>query len=425
MTHRTSRRKFLKQSTATAAAITAPMMIPATLLGREDGTPPSEQVRVGVIGTGNRARQLMSQLPAPGKLIAIADCYEQKMVDAQAQLKQEFARYHDYRDMFDKEQLDAVIIATPDHARSLPCIVACQAGLDVYAEKPLTAYIAEGRAVVNAARKYKRVFQVGTQQRTMELNRFCCDFVAAGGLGEIQLVQAVNYTNSNIYPGVDELPEQPIPAGDNWDVWCGPTELRPFNHRLQFGWMGWRDYSGGEMTNWGAHGVDQIQSALGKSLTGPRELWPVTAGRNGQVSMNYADGTLVKFELPSSGPVGGGIFTGSKAKMEINRNKFVTNPKDFVKDAPDTEAQKHWDTADWTAGPHLANWLDCIKSRDTPNADVEIGHRSISVCHLVNITRQAGRKLTWDPESEQFENDDEANQLLERPRRKGYELPVV
>ena len=127
MTGQPSRRKFLQRSTAAGAAITVPMIVPATLLGRDDGTPPSEQVRIGVIGTGNRARQLMSQLPAPGKLIAIADCYEQKMIDAQAKLKQEFARYNDYREMFDKEKLDAVIIATPDHARSLPCVVACQA----------------------------------------------------------------------------------------------------------------------------------------------------------------------------------------------------------------------------------------------------------------------------------------------------------
>jgi predicted dehydrogenase len=420
MTRNTSRRKFLQQSTAVAA----PMIVPATLLGRDNGTAPSEEVRVGVIGTGNRARQLMGQLPAPGKLVALADCYEQKMIGAQQRLKRDFPRYADYREMFDKEQLDAVIIATPDHGRSLPCILACQAGLDVYAEKPLTAYIAEGREVVKAARKHNRIFQVGTQQRTMELNRFCCDFVRGGELGDIKLVQAVNYVNSKKYPGTDELPEEPIPKGDDWDVWCGPTQMRSFNGRLQFGWMHWRDYSGGEMTNWGAHGVDQIQSALGMSLTGPRELWPVTAGRNGQVSMKYADGTLVKFELPAGGPVGGGIFTGSKAKMEINRNKFTTNPKDFVKDAPDAAAQKHWDTKDWTAAPHLANWLDCIKSREQPNADVEIGHRSISVCHLVNITRAAGRKLIWDPETEQFENDDEANKMLERPRRKGYELPT-
>lgn len=130
-----------------------------------------------------------------------------------------------------------VIIETPDHGRSLPCIRACQAGLDVYAEKPLTAYIAGGRAVVNAARKYGRVFQVGTQQRTMELNRFCCDFVSSGGLVDIKVVQAVNYTGPQKYPGITELPEEAIPDGVDWDTWCGPAPLRPFHHRLQFSWM--------------------------------------------------------------------------------------------------------------------------------------------------------------------------------------------
>ena len=271
MPHRPSRRKFLRHTAASVAA-TAPAFVPTTLLGRDGGTSANEQVRIGVIGTGNRARQLMSQLPSPGKLVAMADCYRERMVDANKKLQLSLPQYADYREMFDKEQLDAVIIGTPDHGRSLPCIVACQAGLDVYAEKPLTAYIAEGRAVVNAARKHNRVFQVGTQQRTMELNRFCCDLVRNGGLGELKLVQAVNYVNANPYPGVDEMPEQPIPEGDNWDVWCGPTPVRPFNNRLQFGWMQWRDYSGGQMTNWGAHGVDQIQWALGKSLTGPARV---------------------------------------------------------------------------------------------------------------------------------------------------------
>jgi len=424
MTSERTRRSFLGTSATAAGCASAPLIVPGPVLGRDGGTAASDEIRVGVIGTGNRARQLMGQLPAPGKLVAIADCYHQKMLEAEKKIGATFPKYADYREMFDKEQLDAVIIGTPDHGRSLPCVVACQAGLDVYAEKPLTAYIQEGREVVNAAREHKRVFQVGTQQRTMELNRFCCDFVRNGGLGDIRVVQAMNYTGPRRYADATGLTEQAVPKGDNWDVWCGPTELRPFHPSLQFGWMQWRSYSGGEMTNWGAHGVDQIQSALGKSLTGPRELWPESPGPNGKVSMKYADGTLVRFEL-DAGPMGGAIFVGSKAKMEINRNRFATNPKGFVQGAPDPNGQKKWDTADWMAGPHLANWLDCIKTRDRPNADVEIGHRSISVCHLVNITRELGRRLVWDPHTEQFENDSDANALLVRPRRAGYELPVA
>ena len=419
MTMRTTRRRFLKAVGASGALL--PSIVPATVLGRDGSAAASETILVGVIGSGNRARQLMDQLPEEGRVIAIADCYQARLDQTLREKKQQWKTYGDYRQMIDEEPLDAVIVATPDHGRSLPCIVACQAGLDVYAEKPLTAYVKEGRDIVNAARKYGRVFQVGTQQRTMELNRYCCDVVRSGGIGDIKVVQAVNYTGPTVYTG---LPKEPIPAGDNWDMWCGPTELRPFNNNLQFSWMRWRAYSGGEMTNWGAHGIDQIQSALGKSHTGPRELWPVTSGLNGKVSMRYADGTLVRFEL-DGGPVGGAIFAGTKAKIEINRNKFTSNPPNFLPDAPGPAVQKKWEGPGWTAAPHLGNWLDCIKSREEPNADVEIGHRSVSICHLVNITRELGRKLTWDPNQERFENDDQATRLLDRPRRKGYELPIV
>ena len=165
----------------------------------------------------------------------------------------------------------------------------------------------------------------------MEINRFCCEFVRDGKLGKLEVRLGVNYPGPRRYEG---LPEEPVPPGDDWNTWCGPTELRPFNNQLQFGWMQWRDYSGGEMTNWGAHGVDQIQWALGKDDTGPTELWPETPGPNGKVSMQYADGTLVQFER-NGAPMGGAIFVGADCKMEINRNKFTTNPPDFVKDAPD------------------------------------------------------------------------------------------
>jgi predicted dehydrogenase len=392
------------------------------VLGREGAAPPSEQIRIGFIGAGGRARQLMDQIPEAGRIVAIADCYQQRTADTLAEKKAKWPTYQDYREMLDKEQLDAVVVATPDHGRTLPCIHAMQAELDVYAEKPLTAYVREGRILVDAARKLNRVFQVGSQQRTMEINEFCCRFVREGRLGKIKKVLGVNYTGPRQY---EPLPEEPIPAGDDWNTWCGPAPLRPFNNQLQFGWMQWRDYSGGEMTNWGAHGVDQIQWALGKSLTGPVELWPLTAGSNGRVAMKYDDGVEVSFELEGTGPMGGGIFVGTECKMEINRNKFTTNPPDFVKDAPPAAVQGKWEGAGWVARPHLQNWLDCIKTRSLPNADVEIGHRSISVCHLLNITREVGRRLKWDPEKETFPDDAEANKLLDRPRREGFELPTV
>jgi predicted dehydrogenase len=416
----TNRREFLKTAAAAGAAIGAPTFIPARVLGRQGAPGANEEIIIGVIGVGNRANQLIDQVPPPGRVVAAADCYLKRAEDSAKKRQAKWAIYQDYRQMFDKEKLDAVIVGTPDHGRTLPCIRAVQAGLDVYAEKPLTAYIREGRILVDYVRKHSRIFQVGTQQRTMEINRFCCALVREGKIGKLKQVSAVNYTRSRKY---ESLPEEPVPAGDDWNTWCGPTPLRPFNNKLQFAWMQWHDYSGGEMTNWGAHGVDQIQWALGKDLTGPTELWP--DGKNGIVAMKYADGTTVRFER-EGGPMGGAVFTGSECKIEINRNKFTTNPPDFVKDAPDPTVQDAtWEGAGWIARPHIQNWLDCIKSRETPNADVEIGHRSISVCHLVNITRELDRKLKWNPETEQFVDDDEANKLLDRPRRAGFELPAV
>ena len=414
-----SRRRFLKQSSTAAACLCLPYFIPSTVLGSDGKTAANERVNIGFIGAGNRANQLMDQIPAPGQVVAVADCCLPRAQESAKRRSAPWQVYQDYRHILDDKTIDAVFVPTPDHVRVLICIQACQAGKDVYAEKPLTLTIGEGRVLVNAARKYQRVFQVGSQQRTMEMNRFACELVRSGGIGRVKTVLAVNYPGPGDYNG---LPEQPVPAGLDWDAWQAQAPARPYNNTLQFGWMGFRSYSGGEMTNWGAHGLDQVQWALGKSQTGPVEIWPTSLGTNGKVRMRYADGVEVRLEL-DKGPMGGAIFVGSDAKIEINRNKFTTNPKDLVKNPPQPATAQLWEGPGWTAKPHIQNWLDCIKTRQKPNADVEIGHRSISVSHLANIARQIGRKLKWDPAKETFPGDAEANAYLTRPRRKGYELP--
>lgn len=415
-----SRRRFLRQAAlATGGGLAAPYLLPGGVLAAPGKPAPNDRVIIGFIGTGGRARQLMDHVPRGGRIVAISDCYRQRMAETLQQKKTNWRTYQYYRQMLEKENLDAVVVATPDHARVLPCIHACQAGLDVYAEKPLTLTIAEGRVLVRAVRKYKRVFQVGSQQRTMEMNRFACELVRNGGIGKIKAVLGCKYPGPRRYTG---LPEEPIPEGLDWDVWCAQTDLRPYNRQLHFSWMAWRSYSGGEMTNWGAHGCDQIQWALGASHSGPVEIWPTSEGPSGGVRMRYAGGVVVRYEL-EQGPMGGGIFVGEKAKIEINRNKFTTNPPDLVKNPPEPATAEIWEGPGWIARPHIQNWLDCIKSRELPNADVEIGHRSITVCHLANIARELGRRLKWDPDKEIFPGDDEANKYLDRPKRKGYELP--
>ena len=416
---RFSRRQFIRRSAAAMGAASVPYLIPSGVLAAPGKPGPNEQIAVAFIGSGNRAKLLMDQMPDESRIVALSDCELPRCHAALKEKKADWPVYRDYRKMLDVEKVDGLIVATTDHGRVLPCIHACQAGKDVYAEKPLTVCIGEGRVLVNVVRKHKRVFQVGSQQRSMEMNRFACELVRNGGIGKLKTVLCMNYPGPHRYTG---LPEQPIPEGLDWDAWCSQTDLRPYNAALHRSWMGWRSYSGGETTNWGAHGFDQLQWGLGMSHSGPVELWPVT---NGRVSMRYANGVEVRCELEETGPMGGAIFIGEDAKIEINRNKFTTNPPDLVKNPPPPEAAAVWEGFGWLARLHIKNWLDCMKSRRKPAADVEIGHRSVSVCHLVNIAREIGRKIRWEPATETFPGDDEANTYVMRPRRRGYELPEV
>jgi predicted dehydrogenase len=414
------RRDFLALSALGAtAALSSPRSLAAV-------TAPSNRVRVGAIGVGNRARLLLDQLPEGAEIVAVCDCNLSRAEEYKGKRGGTWPVYQDHRRVLDHKDIDAVIVATGDFQRVLPCIEACHAGKDVYAEKPLTLYVEEGRALVSAVRKHGRVLQVGSQQRSMAINRLACEFVRNGGLGKLLEVRAVNYANAKESP-TPLPPAKPLPAGLDWNLWLNQAADRPFNPAWMR-WMDWRDFSGGTMTNWGAHGVDQIQWALGADDTGPVEIRPLTEGPNGQVAMRYASGVTVHFTL-EKGPMGGGVFIGEKGKLEINRNKIVSNPPEIAGQILESldvaEEERKWsdDLALWQAREHLQNWLESVKSRERPVADVEIGHRSVTVCHLANIARAAGRSLRWDPAKERFIDDSVADALLVRERRQGFELP--
>ncbi|MBM4088870.1 MAG: Gfo/Idh/MocA family oxidoreductase, partial [Planctomycetes bacterium] len=389
----------------------------------------NERIGVGAIGIGGRTGLLLDQLPDDGRIVALSDCNLPRAEAFKAQRKADWPVYADYHDLLDRQDIQAVIVGTGDFQRVLPCMHACEARKDVYAEKPLTLTIHEGRALVDMVRKHKRILQVGSQQRSMEMNRIACELVRSGRLGKVKEVRAVAYTGPEDSPA-QPLPEEPVPNGLKWDVWLNQAAMRPYNQQWM-GWMRWRDFSGGEMTNWGAHGVDQVQWALGMDGTGPVEIWPITAGPHGQVGMRYANGVVLNFVIESGkGPAGGAVFICEKGKLEINRNKFTSNPPEIAAELLQqvnlAEEERKWsdELALWQARWHMQNWIDCIRTRALPVADVEIGHRSISVCHLANIVRRVGRKLRWDPRTETFPDDPEANTHVLRPRRKGYELPV-
>lgn len=423
-----SRREVLSIGAAMAAgAVAAPFYVPRQALASAARPGANDRIAVGAIGVGGRASLLLQQLPESAQIVALSDCNLPRAEAFKAKAKADWPVYQDYRKLLERQDIDAVIVATGEFQRVLPCIHACQAGKDVYAEKPLTLYVREGRALVNAVRRYERVLQVGSQQRSMTMNRVACELIRNGGLGKVLEVRAMNYGGAE--PPTPR-PAADVPAGLDWNMWLNQAADRPF-HPDWMGWMRWRDFAGGEMTNWGAHGVDQIQWALGMDDTGPIEMKPLTAGSNGQVAMRYANGVEVNFVLENGhGPMGGAVFVCEGGKLEINRNKFTSNPpaiaEELKKNIDVDEEERKWSDqlALWQARWHMQNWLDCIRSRELPVADVEIGHRSVTVCHLANITRAVGRALRWDPSEEKFAGDDEANALLDRPRRQGFELPT-
>jgi predicted dehydrogenase len=410
-----------------AGAVAAPYFIPSGVLAADGAPGANDRIAVGAIGVGRRATLLLDQLPEAGRIVALCDCNLPRAEAFKAQHNGEWPVYQDYRRLLEQKDIEAVIVGTVEFQRVLPCIHACQAGKDIYAEKPLTLYIKEGRVLVDAVRKYNRVFQVGTQQRSMAMNRIACELIRSGGLGKVLEVRAFNEPSSEESP-VQLFPEEPTPEGLNWDIWLNQAAWRPFNMNWMSNWGAWRDFAGGEITNWGAHAVDQVQWALGTDGSGPVEMKPLTSGPNAQVELKYATGVPYRFIL-DKGPRGGAVFVCEKGKLEVNRNKFSSNPKEIAVEllmqVDAVEEEKKWSdqTALWQAKWHMQNWIDCIKSREKPVADVEIGHRSVSICHLVNITRRIGRPLKWDPTVEQFVGDDEANKLVDRPQRKGYELP--
>ncbi len=443
------------------------------------GESPSDRIRVGVIGTGVRGKYLIGNLLESARVNAICDCATSNMANT-LEPKNEFTNvlagfrdneathcrtYQDYRRLLDTEKLDAVIIATPDHHHVQAAMLALQAGLDVYLEKPISVTIREGRLLANMVKTTGRVLQVGSQQRTMEINRFACEFVRDGGLGRVTRVDCPNYPGPLTEP---DYPAEAIPDGLDWDLFVGPTPMRPHNRKLwvkeEFNvgdllWRGWdlfRDYSGHLMTNWGAHNIDMVQYALGMDESGPVTIMPLDettasertldisesaqrrdfktkwskktpppAGlfndeaRFRPVTMEYANGTVLNF-LPG---ITTATFHGERGSMEISRNKFVTDPVNLVIDSPDVSNAGKWDGNGHVARPHLQNWLDCIRSRHAPNATIEIGQRSVTVCHLANIARELNRQLNWNTATEQFLDDDDAQALLDRPRRRGFELP--
>ena len=465
-TNNTTRRSFLKTTLATGAVVAvSPMVVPRSVLAAPGRPGANDIVQVGMVGMGGRGAGIYgpSVKPVTGlKVVSVAEVFRPKLDNfmKNAGTRDGVKAYDDYREMYEKEKLDAVMLETTTHARARATVLAMQAGLHTYIEKPMSLTIAEGRYMCDAAKKYGVVAQVGSQQRSLPLTTWACQQIKDGAIGQVRIVEAPNFVGPWKW---DKNEEQPMPEGGKdgwWDLWQDQAVARPFHGSLYYDWSRWWDYDGGGLcfgvTGWGTHSFDQINAAIGADATGPTEIildeeprvedsgkfappnyseeyteeddtgkpyygMARVTGPRGRMRMKFDNNVEVRFTLNGDrGPGLGCIVTGTKGKIEINRHKLSSNPKSLIKDAPPN-------TRDETVY-HVENWIDCMRTGKKCNADIETGHRGTTLCYLVNIAREVGevgKPLLWDPKAEKFTNSPEGNKLLAREQRKGYELPEL
>jgi predicted dehydrogenase len=410
------RRDFLKLTGAAAAAgLTFSMPRPAR--ARLDA---GEKIVVAVIGCGGMGNHHLSNLRKRQdvEIAAVCDVYTPRYEEAAASVGGGCKGYQDFRRILDRQDIDAVWIATPDHWHAMIAILACQAGKDVYVEKPLTTTVTEGRKIVEAARRYGSVVQVGIQQRSMEVYQKAIEIAKAGTLGQI------NTTRAWINPNYATGPEQPapVPKGLDWDLWLGPAPWVPYSPQRFYSFRQFDDYAGGELTNWGPHLVDIALWAMGEDR-------PLTVQALGntyrQLTCSDPETIEVIFEFPGAtmtwsqafneqhaGKSYGTMFQGTEGRLIIDRQSFVVEPES-------RGIEPYYQPGEYfiTVENHHDNFLECVRSRRRPRADVEIGHRATSACLLANIAIDCQRRLEWDGDAERFIGDEQANRHLYRPYR--------
>ena len=427
-----SRRQFLK-STAAAAGV-APLLLSARIWGAEADSKPNARINLGFIGMGYQNRGLHQNFLGHSQVQVLAVCdvdktrrdFCQKKTNdfyavSRAQEKyQGCDAYDDFMEIVQRKDIDAVVIATPDHWHAICSIKALESGKDVYCEKPLSLTIAEARAMVNATRKHDRVFQVGSMQRSSNEFQTACELVRNHRIGEVKEIY-VSIGGSSAWC---DLPTQTPPDGLDWDRWLGPAPSRGYNeilsprgvHEFFPNWRNYREYSGGAMTDWGAHHFDIAQWGLGIDDSGPVEIIPPDGKDIKRLTYKYANGTTM-YHGGLPGYDFGVVFVGEKGKVCVDRGRIKTDPEEIGKE-PIGEKDIHL----YKSRNHYQDWVNCMRSRKKPICDVEIGCRSVTVCHLGNLAVWNKRALKWDPATERFPAGDEANSWLSRPKRAPYNL---
>jgi len=423
-----NRRDFLRKAGGAAAGIA---LAQAGGVLRAQQASPNEKIIVGLIGGGGQGTGDMGYFRANPdvEIAAVCDIDQTHLRAAVERAGGKATPYSDFRKLLERKDIDAVIVGTPDHWHALVTIAACEASKDVYCEKPVATSIGEGRAMVNAARRYGRVVQVGTQQRSGAHFQRAVEIVRSGALGKVMLCRAWNVENK-MPDGIGNPPDGTPPPELDYDMWLGPAPKRPYNpNRSHYTFRYFWDYAGGKITDWGAHLIDilhwgmGVDAPLAVAASGGKYVIPDNRETpdTQEVIYDYPGFTLVYSfrganERDMDGHSYGMQFHGTKATLFVDRGGFEVTPEE------DMGGQAMTGGGSPQNEPHVRNFLDCVKSRERPICDIEIAHRSTTACHLGNIALLTGRKITWDREKERITNDEAANRLLIKPYRAPWHL---
>ena len=444
-----TRRDFLRTAAAASAAFGAPWLVPSSVLG---ANAPSNRITLGLIGAGNQGscdlrrgwfRQDDVQVVAVCDVNTASHGYVtpkqylgrkpvQKMVNEHYAKNTPSGRYkgcdayEDFRKILDRPDIDAVAIVTPDHWHGVMTVMAAKAGKDIYCQKPLSLTIRQGREMIKAVRKYDCILQTGSQFRSDGTIRFACELVRNGRIGQLKKITTFVAKNNKVSPGPGWKP-MPVPEGFDYETWLGPAPKVPYHkdrclYRFRFN----LDYSGGQVTNFGAHSNDIAQLGNGTDGTGPVEIedlgaeWPpkgslFNTATKVHFRARYANG--VELTCVTKEPWMGALFEGTEGSVQCGWGGLKTNPTS-LKDSKIGADEIHLPVS----SDHYRNFVDAVKAQKEPISPVEIGHRSASVCHLGNIAMRLARKVKWDPNAERFVDDDEANGMVSRPLRAPWQL---
>ena len=418
-----TRRQFL--TTTAVAAVAAPTILPSSVWAAPKS--PNDRITLGFIGMGKQNSSLLNGFihNQETQVVAVCEVDTTRREHAKKTVEDYYAKqtdkgsfkgcdaYKDFRELIARKDIDGVVVATPDHWHALIVIAAADSGKDIYCEKPLSLTIREAREMVKAVRRNKRVCQTGSMQRSSREFLKACELVRNGRIGKVKTI-IVGVGGPSKWC---DLPEETMEPGLDWDFWLGPAPKRPYNsvlsprgvHDHYPNWRSYREYSGGGMTDWGAHHFDIAQWGLGMDESGPVEIIPPEDPKaETGVRYLYANGV----EMIHDSSKGGVTFIGTNGIIFVDRGKFQAEPESLGQEPLGDKAIRLYASSN-----HLQDWLKCVRSRQRPICDVEIGCRSATVCHLGNLAYWNRRRLKWDPKKEQFIGDKEANTWLNPPKR--------